>query len=47
VDHLEHGGASALVGLDLAVEPLVVTTTGGACIGIYLPVEGPAYLRVE
>ena len=45
--HLEPGDSSAFTGIELPSEPLVVTHTDGACIGIYLPIEGPSYIRLD
>ncbi len=47
VDHLEPGGAASLGALSNAVEPLVVTTVAGECLGIYLPTEGPSYVTID
>jgi hypothetical protein len=47
LDHLEPGGSSTFTGTGLPSEPLVVTHTDGTCIGIYLPIEGPSYIRLD
>jgi hypothetical protein len=47
LDSLAPSSGVWLSGLHLPVEPLVVTSADGTCRGIYLPVEGPAFINLE
>jgi hypothetical protein len=47
LDSLDPSSGVWLSGLDLPVEPLVVASADGTCRGIYLPVEGPAFINLK